>query len=257
MTDEEQLNKVFNLLGNVIDPKTDEVSPNVSKGSSKILIKLQNYIIGELRAFLKDAGFWEKISFWLFIVSAIGFLVFAIIIRIVKAFKIHPSDVVILLTATLLLVSSLSSFLFISFNTYRQTKKSKGFIRRKIQGLTAPDSLEQQQILVQLQEIEPELLKEAEYRFNLFIEQSQGAAQSASNLMPILVVIFIIFFVYSGFSLQPLDNLLSRSEKGLPGVFAIILYITKFISDSNLQTRLLKYKKYLSLLKRAQLKKRH
>jgi len=153
MTDEEQLKEIFKLLGNVIDPKTDGVPTNVNKGLSKILIKLKNYIIGELRAFFKDVGFWGKMFFWLFIGSAIVFLAFGTIIIIVKAFRIHPSNWVILLYAILLLISSLSSFLFVGLNTYRQTKKSKGFIRRKIQGLAEPDSLEQQQILVQLQEI--------------------------------------------------------------------------------------------------------
>lgn len=255
MTDEEQLIKVFELLGNEIDPETGKT---YSTNPLDILIRVIIFFKQEFISFLKKAGFWEQRAFWFAIGSTAAYFSFALIILVFKIKLQSWAKAVISLLFIFIIMLSLLSFMVL--NVARMQNRSKGFIRKKNQLIgknNLDEQIEEQRIVNQLGNIASlQNLKEAELRFNSFIEQSQGRDQSASNFLPILALISIILYVYiSGLSLQPLEDLLSGGVKGAPGVFAIILYISKFTFESESQTRILKYKKYLYFLKQAQLKK--
>jgi len=258
-----QLAQVFEYLGNEINPEDSQASLYLNKSLFPIFSTITNYLFREFMSFIKDAGKWEKTFLIAFIVSLLTYFVCTGSLAIVENFKISKTDLLELIKLLILIVDLLavligfSSFiLFVICYFLSEFKKMRGLVRNQIKQVVSSDIPGQEVIIERLQnDFEMDILKEAEVRFSLFIEQQQKVAQSLSNLTPIIIIYFILYYGHLGFSSQPLQTWVYSLGKGTPGVFAIISYIVKFLVELIFQNSIFKYKRYLSMLKIAQLRK--
>ncbi len=241
MLDETCLEEIFQFLSEKIDP----IKNNTPK---RKLPDIRNILVS------REAGYWERGALYLSLILSSLFSIFALVIVV---FKIHlPIDLKINISVTVYIIIAILYVINVTANFQRNSKSSKGFIRKQIATIGITDR-EEQETINQLYRIASNLenLKEADLRFKPFIDKSKARSQNTSNFLPLLAIILSIIFAYLITQApQTLKNLLSGGVQSAPALSAVAVSVLKLIIESELNLRNANYEKYLSLIKRAQLK---
>lgn len=249
----QKLNDILQILAKVITPETNTTRTEI--GFRQSLLIIVNFWKNLITAVLREAGYWEKISFigiGVFMILSIGF---AVIINIIKNSNEVPDKwlIRVALVCIFLIIPPLLSF--IALNARRTWKSPSLYTRVRLEK-SMNEAIDDHLTIKDLcEKSDQQALKSAEIQIKFLIEAIQLQEKINSNFLPILALGSVVLSIYIlGIPAQSLEGnkFLYGAVTGLPGIVALILLIFKLTIESSLQSQILKYKRCVSLLERAQ-----
>ncbi len=251
----QKLNDVFQILADVIapEPRPDQPRPKIAfRQALRMILK---FWVKLVTAVLKEADFWEKRFFIGTVVLVFLSCAFVVKINIIRAYRAVPDKWLIRAALICILFIYLFLLSFIALNS-RRTWKSPSLYTRSRLRKSIDEAIENQSIIKFLCEKSNEkILNSARSQINLLVESIQVEDKTNSNFLPLLALGSVVLGIYVlGVPTQTLEDgkFLYGAVTGIPGIVALTLLILKLTIDLSLQSQILKYKKCLSLLERAQ-----
>lgn len=237
--DYEELDKVFKLLAEWSVPKGDNSINKQNLFQTGNIIWKSLY--GEILELFRGLSLWEKIS----LCGLIAFLV-AIIIYSKTIPEWIKAIAIILLVACMFIL-----LVFGTLNGIRQTKSSKEFTGRSLIK-AGEEAIKDQKKIIELSKIASQLtLKFTEIKLKSLVEQTQVRERATSNFVPILAIFFVALWI--SIMGTPSNNLGYGLVAGVSGLVGLTSLVLKSIFESDLQSQVMKYKRYLSFIEQAQL----